>query len=88
MEDFVERVLSMIADDCRPIIVCVAQIEQREEDPNTANEPLQLMKDAIKANGNEIDYVVMYVAQRRVTTIHATCLLRRTWADVVERDNI
>ncbi len=39
----------MATDDRTPIYVGVAQIEQREDDPSNAKEPLELMVEAVKA---------------------------------------
>ena len=39
----------MAADDQTPIFIGVAQVEQREDDPNAAKEPLDLMVQAIEA---------------------------------------
>ena len=39
----------MAADDRTPIFVGVAQVEQREDDPNAAKEPLDLMVQAVEA---------------------------------------
>ena len=39
----------MAADDRTPIFVGVAQVEQREDDPNAAKEPLDLMIQAVEA---------------------------------------
>jgi acetyl-CoA C-acetyltransferase len=39
----------MASDDRTPIIVGVAQIEQREDDPANAKEPLELMVEAVRA---------------------------------------
>ncbi|MEL0021386.1 MAG: acetyl-CoA acetyltransferase [Rickettsiales bacterium] len=39
----------MASDDLTPIIVGVAQIEQREDDPGNAREPLDLMVEAVRA---------------------------------------
>ena len=53
-------------DDRQPIIVGVAQVEQRVDNPQVANEPLKLMVDAVKAAGvdcgntkilNEVDSI-------------------------------
>lgn len=41
----------MATDDRTPIIVGVAQVEQREDDPNHAKEPLELMIEAVQAAG-------------------------------------
>ena len=39
----------MSMDDRTPIYVGVAQVEQREDDPSAAKEPLELMVEAVKA---------------------------------------
>ena len=41
----------MATDDRTPIIVGVAQVEQREDDPRAAREPLELMVEAVEAAG-------------------------------------
>ncbi len=41
----------MAMDDRTPIIVGVAQVEQREDDPAAAREPLELMVEAVEAAG-------------------------------------
>lgn len=41
----------MAADDRTPIFVGVAQVEQREDDPSLAKEPLDLMVEAVQAAG-------------------------------------
>ena len=46
-----ERV--MISDYRTPIIVGVAQVEQREDDPRAAREPIDLMVDAVKLAGED-----------------------------------
>lgn len=40
-------------DDRTPIIVGVAQVEQREDDPSRAKEPLELMVDAVNAAADD-----------------------------------
>ena len=43
----------MAADDRTPIFIGVAQVEQREDDPSVAKEPLDLMVEAVRAAGED-----------------------------------
>ena len=43
----------MATDDRTPIIVGVAQVEQREDDPTESREPLELMIEAVKKAGSD-----------------------------------
>ena len=43
----------MSSDDRTPIIVGVAQVEQRQDDPRAAREPLDLMVDAVTQAGED-----------------------------------
>ena len=40
-------------DDRTPIVIGVAQVEQRQDNPRSAKEPLQLMIEAVKAAGSD-----------------------------------
>jgi acetyl-CoA C-acetyltransferase len=43
----------MAVDDRTPIFIGVAQVEQREDDPSVAKEPLDLMVEAVRAAGED-----------------------------------
>ena len=43
----------MGTDDRTPIIIGIAQVEQREDDPAAAKAPLDLMRDAVRAAGED-----------------------------------
>ena len=43
----------MAVDDRTPIFIGVAQVEQREDDPSVAKEPLDLMVEAVRVAGED-----------------------------------
>ena len=43
----------MAVDDFTPIVIGVAQVEQREDDPSVAKEPLDLMVEAVRVAGED-----------------------------------